>query len=81
MIFFPVYKAINICILNTWIAMYKEFCSIQNVVIFSHFTCGYSLEVPYPSTSNEYPQCMSLWRNKKNIYPDTPLIWSYGMDM
>ena len=29
--------------------------------------CGYSLEVPHRGTSNEYPQHMFLWRNKKNI--------------
>ena len=29
--------------------------------------CGYSLEVPPWGTSNEYPQHMFLWRNKKNF--------------
>ena len=29
--------------------------------------CGYSLEVPQRGASNEYPQHMFLWRNKKNI--------------
>ena len=31
----------------------------------------YSLEVPYRGTSNEYPQCMFSWRNKKIfcVYP------------
>ena len=29
--------------------------------------CGYSLEVPCQGTSNEYPQHMFSWRNKKNI--------------
>ena len=27
----------------------------------------YSLEVPLPDVSNEYPKHMLLWRNKKNI--------------
>ena len=27
--------------------------------------CGYSLEVPYQGTSNEYPQNMFSLRNKK----------------
>ena len=27
--------------------------------------CGYSLEAPHRGTSNEYPQHMFLWRNKK----------------
>ena len=29
--------------------------------------CGYSSEVPCPGASNEYPQIMFMWRNKKNI--------------
>ena len=29
--------------------------------------CGYSLEVPHWGTSNEYPQYMFPWRNKKTI--------------
>ena len=29
--------------------------------------CGYALEAPRRGTSNEYPQYMLLWRNKKNI--------------
>ena len=29
--------------------------------------CGYSLEAPLRGASNEYPQHMVLWRNKKNI--------------
>ena len=32
--------------------------------------CGYSLEVSHLGTSNEYPQHMLLWRNKKNMYLD-----------
>ena len=36
---------------------------------FSYFSmktcCGYSLEVPLRGTSNEYPQHMFSWRNKK----------------
>ena len=41
----------------------------QKVLIVSCFSkttcCGYSLEVPHWSTSNEYLQHMFLWRNKK----------------
>ena len=37
---------------------------------FSYFSmktcCGYSLEMPHRGTSNEYPQHMFSWRNKKN---------------
>ena len=36
-----------------------------------YICCGYSLEVPLGSTSNEYPQHMFLFRNKKKN------IWSY----
>ena len=38
--------------------------------------CGYSLEVPHWGTSNEYPQYMFLWRNKRNIYLIHTLFWS-----
>ena len=38
---------------------------------FPYFTtnicCGYSLEVPHRGASNEYPQHIFSWRNKKNI--------------
>ena len=29
--------------------------------------CGYTLEAPRRGASNEFPQHMFLWRNKKNI--------------
>ena len=55
----------------------------QKILIFYLFLkenvcCGYSLEAPYWDTSNEYPQHMPSWRNKKNIYMIPPFIWSYG---
>ena len=35
--------------------------------------CGYSLELPWRGSSNEYPQSMLLSRNKKNnAYPCKP---------
>ena len=37
----------------------------------------YSLEAPRRGASNEYPQHMFLWRNKKKISWYIPLIWSY----
>ena len=37
-------------------------------VLHKNICCGYSLETPHRGTSNEYPQHMFLWRNKKN-YP------------
>ena len=38
--------------------------------------CLYSLEAPQWGTSNEYPQHMFLWRNKRNIFqiPPPPLF-------
>ena len=40
-----------------------------NIFLFLHenICCGYSLEVPRRGTSNEYPQHMFSWRNKKNM--------------
>ena len=35
--------------------------------LHENICCGYSLEVPHRGTSNEYPQHMFSWRNKKNI--------------
>ena len=45
----------------------------RKVLIFFLFLhenicCGYSLEVPQRGTSNEYPQHMFSWRNKKKKY-------------
>ena len=37
--------------------------------------CGYSLEAPHRGASNEYPQHMFLWRNKKN---DLIIITKYS---
>ena len=39
--------------------------------------CGYSLERPWWGASDEYPQYMFSWRNKKNIMWLPPLICSY----
>ena len=38
---------------------------------------GYSLEAPRRGASNEYPQHMFLWRNKRTIFLLPPLIWEY----
>ena len=35
--------------------------------LHKNICCGYSLEVPHRGTSNEYPQHMYAWRNKKII--------------
>ena len=34
----------------------------------------------HQGASDEYPQQMFLWRNKKNIFLILPLIWSYDID-
>ena len=61
----------------------KIFFSAEKYSYFSNFSmnicCGYSLEMPHRGISNEYPQHMFLWRNKKNIYLDVHLIWIYEM--
>ena len=36
--------------------------------LYENVCCGYSLEVPCRGTSNEYPQLMFSWRNKKKKY-------------
>ena len=41
--------------------------------------CGYSFEAPDQGASNEYPQLMFSWRNKKNIIWISPHIWRYEM--
>ena len=35
--------------------------------LLENICCGYSLEVPRRGASNEYPQQMISWRNKKDI--------------
>ena len=49
-----------------------ELISTEKVLTFFLFLyenvcCRYSLEVPHRGTSNEYPQHMVLWLNKKDI--------------
>ena len=41
-------------------------CGYSLEVPWKHMLC-YSLEVPWLGSSNEYPQHMFSWRNKKNI--------------
>ena len=51
----------------------KQFTGIFFLFLHKNICCGYSLEVPR-GTSNEHPQHMFSWRNKKNIHLDTPVI-------
>ena len=39
------------------------------LLLHENLCCGYSLEAPHGGASNEYPQHMFLWRNKKTITP------------
>ena len=50
---------------------------ISFLFLHENICCGYSLEAPQPGASNEYPQHMFSWRNKKNIMRIPPLIYSY----
>ena len=68
-LFSPARKSFGICQTIAWKTpffnkkdWYFSYFSIKNIC------CGYSLEVPHRGTSNEYPQHIFLWRNKKNIY-------------
>ena len=40
---------------------------IFSLFLYKNICCGYSLEAPRWDASNEYPQHMFLWRNKKDI--------------
>ena len=47
---------------------YEGYAHIFFLLFLHKYKCsGYSLEAPQPGTSNEYPQHMFLWRNKKTI--------------
>ena len=46
--------------------------------LHKNICCGYSLEVPWRGASNENPQHMFSWRNKKNIYRIPSLIYTYA---
>ena len=53
---------------------------ISFLLLHENICCGYSLEAPRRGArgaSNEYPQHMFSWRNKKNIMWIPPLICSY----
>ena len=51
---------------------------ISFLFLHKSICCGYSLEVPLRGASNEYPQHMFSWRNKKNTMWIPPLICSYA---
>ena len=58
----------------------NENFQIKNSDIFhisaKNIDCGYSLELPHRSSSNEYPQSMFLSKNKKNnVFPCKPQFY------
>ena len=62
-------------------AVFFQSCFFINQRVFIFFLSlhknihfWYSLEGPYLGASNEYPQHLFSWRNKKNIYLIAPLI-------
>ena len=71
-------KAHHVVTLCIPIALMMLFFQSKSIDIFSYFStktcCGYSLEAPHWGASNEYPQHMFLWRNKKNINLKPTLI-------
>ena len=50
---------------------------ISFLFLHENICCGYSLEGSQQGASNEYPQHMFSWRNKKNIMWIPRLICSY----
>ena len=59
--------------------MLSQYKSIDIFLISPcNICCVYPLEVPQQGASNEYPQHMFSWRNKKNIYLIPTLILTYG---
>ena len=46
-----------------------------NLIIAQNIDCGYTLEPPQSSSSNEYPQCIFWSKNKKIMY--TPVNPSF----
>ena len=53
---------------------FNQKVSIFFLFLDENICCGYSLEAPHRGASNEYPQHMFLWRNKKSIYLILTLI-------
>ena len=62
--------------------MMKTLLEKNRVLIFLLIDCGYTLELPRQSVSNEYPQSMLWVRNKKNmfshVYPNFIIIIKVG---
>ena len=67
------------------IALTKMLFQSKHINIFlflkkkkNNICCGYSLDLPHQGASNEYPQHIFSWRNKKNIYLLPTLVKIYG---
>ena len=52
--------------LTNFIAQDKGYLVNIFLYLFKNICCGYSLEAPRWGASNEYPQHMILWRNRRN---------------
>ena len=53
---------------TTYGAFFSPKVLIFFMLLHKSICCRYSLEAPRRGASNEYPQHMFSWRNKKNIY-------------
>ena len=52
---------------KSWVEIRVSIRLIVFLFLHENICCGYSLEAPRQGASNEYPQHMFSWRNKKNI--------------
>ena len=62
-----------------WLLRQGLSCSARIGLTFSYFSTKhmlwYLLEAPHWGASNEYPQHMFYWRNRKNVSLDSLLTW------
>ena len=71
-------QSANLCSIATGKAVFFiRKMQISFSFLHKNICCGYSLEAPQQGASNEYPQHMFSWRNRKNIMWIPPLICSY----
>ena len=54
-------------VLETWLQIRGGIHIIFFLFLHKNIHCGYSLEAPRRGASNEYPQHMFSWSNKKDI--------------
>ena len=51
---------------------YKNFFKNIFLIFAQNIDCGYTLDPPHGSGSDEYTQSMLWSKNKKNVYPVNP---------